>query len=221
MARGQETVEALLAQIQATKAPSVPSIALLQSIPALQRAELMEILVTSDQGGAASLWRYAGSSTATDAKNCLVVTPSDGVGRWLLVPGHVVLTLPFTFATADAAVLWTAPTGCKFRPRDAWWEIGVSLTGGASSAIGVHASPAGWTTKGDILGGATGDVAATLVSSATRMVGTVGTKMTAHTNDRLVMIAGDTFIFDQITSAFTAGSGNVRILGDLITNPGA
>jgi len=163
-------------------------------------------------------WWFNANSSATDASQSVVIAASSGA--WLLLEKACVLTLPFTFATADAAVLWTAPTGCRFRPRDAWWEISANMTGGSTPAIGVHASVSGWSTKGDILGGASGDLTATLVTTNTRMTGTVGAKLDTHVHDRLIMIAGDTFNFDQITSAFAAGAGNVRISGDLLANLG-
>lgn len=205
-------------------APPVANIAALQAIAPAARADGMEVLVLSDTGGMMSSWRFHATSVVSDASNNVAVTPSSGSGVWLMMSGQQVSMLfPFTFATADAAVLWTAPAGCRFRPRDAWWEIATSLTGGTSSAIGVHASPSGFSTKGDILGGAAGDVAATLVGSSPpyRMVGTGGAKLVSRTTDRLIMIGADTFVFDRITSAFTAGAGNIRILGDLLANAGA
>ena len=128
--------------------------------------------------------------------------------------------LPFTYATADAAVLYTMPTGAKFMPYDFSWTVGTGFTGGTSSAIGVSTTKSGMTTKGDLLGGATGDLAATLVAG-TYILGTIGTVWTTPTERRKVWAATEIFRFDRIASAFTAGSGSVRVGGFLLANAGA
>lgn len=122
--------------------------------------------------------------------------------------GH--LKLPFTFSNADASTLYTIPTGLIIEIGRAYWEIGTSMTGGASSAIGISSSNASYNTKGDILGGATGDVAATLVSTGVKYKGgTLGAKF--GSNGMVVLVGGDTIRFDRITSAFTAGAGFVHL----------
>lgn len=198
-------------------ATPVADAATLIAIPADRRPAGMLAIKLDDY----SEWIFHASSTAADASGNLVQTPTAGSGRWLRRDKVVALTLPFTFATADAAVLFTTPVGCKLKVREAWWDVAVDLAGGASSAIGVHASPTGWTTKGDILGGAGGDVAAGLVASNTRMQGTIGAKVTTYTLGRLILVAADTLLFDRITSVFTSGSGNVRVLCDVVQNLGA
>lgn len=123
------------------------------------------------------------------------------------------LTIPFTFATADAAVLYTVPSGYRMQIVDATWEPTVSFTGGAASAIGLKSSNAGYATAGDLLGGAAGDVAAGLTAvPATPFKRTVGAKIAAG----VWLIAADTIIFNRITSAFAAGAGNVHIFYRLI-----
>jgi hypothetical protein len=125
------------------------------------------------------------------------------------------LKLPIAFGTADATVLFTVPTlpnGCvglylaKF-----WWEVTTSFTGGSASAIGLSSSNAGYSTAGDLLGGATGDVAATLVSTTKYKVGTAGAKISAASPGLVILVAADTIKFNRITSAFTAGAGFVHI----------
>ena len=111
--------------------------------------------------------------------------------------------------------------GARLHPREAWWEVSTNWTGGSSSAIGVASSVTGWDTAGDILGGATGDVQATLVTTNTRMTGTIGAALDTRDNGRLIMVAADTFTFERITSAFTAGAANVRVLCDVLANLGA
>lgn len=201
----------------AALSPPVANLTALQAIPASARADGMTVVKLDD----GSKWRFSAAATATDSSNSLVVTPSAGSGAWLRHETHIALTLPFTYATADAAVLFTVPTGARLKILEAWWEITADMTGGSNSAIGVHASVSGWSTKGDILGGASGDLAATLVASNTRMVGTVGAKLDTNAHQRLIMIAGDTLVFDRIASAFAAGSGNVRVLCHTIANLGA
>lgn len=136
-------------------------------------------------------------------------TPED-IARALLTGfGH--LKLPIGFGTADAAVLYTFPAGPRVQITRAYWEVTTSFTGGSSSAIGVSSNDADYNTKGDILGGASGDVLATLVSTGRVLKGgTIGTKF--GSNGVVVLgTGGKTIRFDQVTSAFTAGAGFVHI----------
>jgi len=117
--------------------------------------------------------------------------------------GVATLKLAIGHATADGAVLYTVPAGHYLRINRAWWNVQTGFTGGSSSAIGIDSSNAAYATAGDILGGASGDVAATLVPG--QQGGTVGAKMSG--NQVVVLAPGDTIRFQRITSAFTAGAG--------------
>lgn len=123
--------------------------------------------------------------------------------------GRFTLTLPITFALADAAVLYTVPAGMRISLERAFWEITTSFTGGSSSAIGISSSNTNYNTKGDLLGGASGDVAAVVISTGNPFKGTVGAK--AATQGLIILVAGDTIRFDRVTSVFTAGVGLVHI----------
>ena len=122
------------------------------------------------------------------------------------------LALPITFSTADAAVLFTVPAGQRLFVHRALWEVAVDFTGGAASAIGVSATVAPYNTKGDLLGGAAGDVLATLTAGLKG--GTLGTDF--GSNGVVVLPAASSVRFDRITSAFTAGSGFVHIQASLL-----
>lgn len=180
------------------------------------------------------VWHPTSTLTADDQ---LIVIPDDRnasvdtelsanlAGRWLAKSGQVVdLALPFTSATADAATLYTMPTGARMCLDDLYWEITIAMTGGTSSAIGVSTtktSPTNWSTKGDLLGGSGGDVEATLIAGA-HIAGTIGTDLDTLTKKRgACWVAADLFRFDRITSAFTAGAGNVHVRGFLEANAGA
>lgn len=179
-------------------------------------------------------WHPTSEVTADDQ---LVIIPDDRnmavdtllaaslPGRWLAVPGQVVnLALPFTYATADAATLYTMPTGARLAVQDLYWEITTACAGGSSSAVGVSTtktSPTNWSTKGDLLGGSGGDVEATLIVGA-HIAGTIGTDMDTIAKVRgACWVAADLFRFDRITSVFTSGAGNVHVRGFLEANAGA
>jgi len=144
----------------------------------------------------------------------------DVIEVWLMPHGGVAiggsggafhLILPITYATADAATLWTVPA--RVQIRDVFWEVTTGWTGGTSSAIGVSSDSAPHETKGDLLGGATGDVAATLVTTGTHYLGgTLGVSF--GSNGRVVLPAAAVIRFDRITSVFTAGAGNVHVVGE-------
>lgn len=206
--------------------PITASVATMTALKALadgsaERVHGNEIVVDAD----GSRWYFHSSSTLT-GDDLLVATPADAptAGRWLRATGIVDLKIPITFNTADAAVLLTMPTGARLRIHDLIWEVTTSFTGGASSAIGVSSTKTGFSAKGDLLGGATGDVAATLVSTAADglVAGTAGAKADTLAEQRaLLWVPTDIFRFDRITSAFTAGAGFVHVVGQLMKNAGA
>jgi hypothetical protein len=163
-------------------------------------------------------WIFSAACALT-ADNQLVAGSGSGNGRWLLMPGTWVLTFPITFATADAAVLFTVPTGAVLQPEEFYWTISTSFTGGSSSAIGVSSAKTGYSTKGDLLGGATGDVLAGLTTALSPTMGTVGAGFDTLAKRRALWVATNTFRFDRITSVFTAGVGAVNAKVTLISNP--
>jgi hypothetical protein len=163
-----------------------------------------------------SQWIFDAANTTTDASGQLFVTPPSGSGRWVRSSRTPVLKFAVTFATADAAVLFTVPTGMSLRLTRVLWEVTTSFSGGASSAIGASSSNAAYNTKGDLLGGASGDLAATLVGATPAAVrGTLGTKFA---NSGIVqLVGGDTLRFDRIASAFTAGAGTIDLSVDVLS----
>lgn len=147
-----------------------------------------------------------------------VIAPTTGSGRYVLAQGFPFdLALAIAFGTADAAVLATLPAGCYLLGGRSYWEVTVDWAGGASSAIGLSSSQAPATTKGDLLGGSGGDVAATLVASGGRLLGTVGADVAAG----ILLKPAATVRFDRITSAFTSGTGFAHLVGQVLANPGA
>lgn len=227
---GQPLATSVVAQLNAAKvdvlaleggsiSTTAADLTALKAIAAASRTNGMLVMLRSD----GSTWRFHSTSTAADTSENLVAVPGAGSGRWLRNDKVVSLALACVFGTADNATLFTVPVGARLRPIAAWWEVSVSWTGGTNSAIGVHASPTGWATKGDILGGAGGDVLATLVSTDSHMTGTVGTTLNGGSSgtSRLILIAADTLKFDRVTSAFTAGAADVRVLCNVLANPGA
>lgn len=197
------------------KTASIATIAALKALAAVHPAHVHGNVVMVDADG--SEWVYHSSSALT-GDDILVVTPTNAAGRWLRKVGRTTLYLPFTYETADGATLLTVPTGCVLKLDSAHWKISASLTGGTSSAIGVAAT--GHTTAGDILGGASGDVEATLTAGT--KAGTVGAKMDTDTElHSMIFVATNTFTFERITSAFTAGAGSVGLVVDILAHPGA
>src|SRR5262249_20556176 len=137
--------------------------------------------------------------------------PDAGTGRWVTADKHKVLRIPVAFGMADGATIFTTPAGYALRLTGLpFWDNDVAWTGGTSSAIGIASSVTGYTTAGDILGGASGDVQAGLGAGV--KVGTVGPKLdTEAERQAFIMLAGDTLTYEEITSAFTAGAGFVCV----------
>lgn len=195
-------VDALAQELAALVTIRLATLAALKAYPANDRVDGMVATVASDN----SRWKYAiGSSTTGDDQ--LVVSPTDTVGRWIRADKFVDITAAAGFALADAAVLYTVPAGFRLILGVPFHNVTTSWTGGTSSAIGCSSSNAGLSTAGDLLGGASGDVAAGLLSTGAYAKGTVGAKIG---KPGAVLVAADTILFNRITSVFTAGASTIR-----------
>ena len=196
---------------------SVATLTALKAIAAADRVHGQEVVVDADN----SRWKFR-SDGALTGDDIVIATPASGTGTWLRMPGTVDLAFPITFATADAAVLWTVPTGCKLKIHELYWLITTTFAGGSSSAIGVSSAKTGFNTKGDLLGGATGDLTATLVSTTGTVPGTIGVGINSVAKLKTaIWLPTDTIRFDRITSVYTAGVGEVHLMGQLLVNAGS
>lgn len=181
----------------------------LSAIAAASRYDGMLVLVRAD----GSIWRFVAASTADeDEAQELVIEPDAGTGRWLAADKAKVLKLPISSDTADGDPILTVPAGFALRLTGLpFWQVTTGFTGGTASAIGASTSVTGYTDKGDILGGAAGDVTATLGTAGVK-AGTLGAELDDHAGfQALALVEGDEIQFDRITSAFDAGEGFVCV----------
>lgn len=196
------------AAVGASQTAGVADRTALAAIAAASRFNGMLVLDRSDN----SLWRFDSASVLTSDENKMLVTaPASGTGAWVRVDKAFTLKLAIGFGTADAAVLLTVPTGYALRLTGMpYWDVVTGFTGGSSSAIGVDASAIA-TTPGDLLGGAAGDVTATLGTAGIK-AGTIGPKIdTLAELQAFFLKAADTIKFNRITSQYAAGAGFVCI----------
>lgn len=185
---------------------TVATIAALKAIAAASRYTGQKVVVQENN----STWIFNATSTAADATDNLVITPTAGNGRWLRADKVVDLKLAVAFGTLDAAVLFTVPAGMRLALAAApFWEPTADWTGGAASAIGLSSDQTAPTlnTKGDLLGGAGGDVEAGMTAAAV-FTGTIGAKVAAPA---CVLLPGKKIRFDRINAAFTAGTGFAHV----------
>lgn len=195
-------------------AANVADRAALAAISAVNRADGMLVLVKSD----GALFRFASASSASeDEAKELVVAPSAGTGRWLRADKSAVIKVPIAYTMTDDAVIFTVPLGVALRLSGMpFWEVTTGFTGGTSSAIGVSASAIA-TADGSLLGGASGDLTATLGTSGIKP-GTVGTALDSFAEVQAFYLkAADTLKLNRITSAFTAGAGFVCLPVSIMT----
>jgi hypothetical protein len=188
---------------------TVATIAALKGIAAANRYEGQVVLVQAN----GSLWRFGAASTlTTDAAEALAVEPTAGDGCWLRVDKTFVAKLPIAYTTADGAAILTVPAGfCLRMIGFPWWEVTTGFTGGTDSAIGVSTNLTGYETKGDILGGATGELTATLGTSGIKL-GTIGDELGDIAGMHAMLFpAASEFQFDRIASVYTAGAGFVCV----------
>lgn len=182
----------------------------LKAIAAADRYNGQLVIVQSDR----SSWVFNSASSASDTTENLVCTPGAGTGRWMRSDKVVDLKLTVSKDNTDAETLFTVPVGFRLALLKSFWEPTADWTGGSSSAVGLSSdqtAPA-LNTKGDILGGAGGDVAAGLLAAAV-ITGTIGAKMAAPA---AVLLAGKVIRFDRITSAFAAGTGFAHVIVEQI-----
>lgn len=185
---------------------SVADRAELSAVGAASRADGQVVFVQEDR----STFVFEAASTADeDESQQLVIEPAVGDGRWVRSDAAAVLKLAIGFGTADGAALLTVPEGFVLRLTALpFWEVTTAFTGGTSSAIGVASDKTGYTTAGDLLGGASGDVLASLTAGI--RPGTIGPKLDSFAElQALFFEEADVVTFERITSAFTAGAGFV------------
>ena len=194
----------------------VADMATLKAIPADRRVAGQTFIVLADN----SRWQFHGTSTLT-GDDVLVAAPSAGSGRFLRMIGGVLLKLPFTFATADTTALLTLQAGQLLSIQEVYHEVTADFTGGAASTIGVSSNKTGFTTKGDLLGGAAGAAAAALTAAIGNCFGTIGAGFDTLAKRRVLFEPTATIKHDRITSAFTAGVGSVCVVANLLKNAGA
>lgn len=188
-------------------AHSVADRTALKAIGADSRFDGMTVLVRSDN----ALFRFNSAASFTSDENEMIgATPAAGTGRWVRADKSFIAKLPIAFGTLDAAALLTVPAGFALRLSGMpFWDIVTGFTGGSSSAIGLSCSAIA-TTKGDLLGGAAGDIAATLVAGI--IPGTIGPKIDSFAEVQAFIVkAADVLRFDRITSVFTAGAGFICV----------
>ena len=190
---------------------NVATVTALSLLPKEECVDGMRCVVTADN----SSWVFSIASTAVDTTLQLAVQPSGAAfpGCWLRADRFVDLKLAISFATADAALLFTVPAGFRIRPTRPLWEVTAPFAGGTASTIGLSSNNSAYNTKGDLLGGAAGDAAAVLVSTTPGpFVGAAGTKITGA----VVLVATNTILFNQIASAFTSGAGFAHVPVELM-----
>lgn len=194
--------------------PPVANAAALRAVPAAARGQGQLVMLTSD----GSLWRFSSASTLADDGGFLVIKPTAGTGAWLRVDKEVDLLLPVSSATANSAVLYTVPAGFILGLAVPFWHVTTTFTTASAGAAGLSSSNAGLNTAGDLLGGATGDLVATLVSTGAYAKGTVGAKIG---KPGAVIQGGETILFNLIAGTYTAGAGVANVPARVLLAPAA
>jgi len=190
--------------------PEAPLILSVEELKLLDSSQIDDGVPVQTNDGRHFVFRRSSTLTPDD----LFVVAGRYGGRFVLRPGAFFdVPLPISSALEDAAELATVPTSAVLMLGRSYWEVTEDWTGGSASSIGISSDQAPNDTKGDILGGASGDVEATLVASAGKVLGTVGTDVAGG----ILLKGGAKIRFDRITSAFTAGAGFARIVGHVLT----
>lgn len=137
-----------------------------------------------------------------------------GDGPWIVVgAAAVAIKLEVNKDTADGAVLYTVPPDARLFIEQTFWEVTTPFTGGSSSTIGLSSNAAPHDTKGDLLGGASGDTAAKLTAGIQE--GTPGVSFSGPPGI-VILEAGQQIRLDRVASQFAAGAGFAHIIGRFI-----
>jgi hypothetical protein len=181
----------------------------LKALAAADRYNGQLVLVQED----GSLWRFNSTSTQVeDTADELVQGPSAGTGKWIRADKAFILKVPVSYANTDALAIETIPAGMTLKlTAHPFWEITTGFDGGSSSANGISTSLTGFDTKGDLLGGASGELTAAIGTAGIK-AGTEGGELNDLTGFKaMLFVAGTEIRYDRITSAYTAGAGFVCI----------
>lgn len=193
-------------------AGTVASRTALAAVAAGSRSDGQVVEVLDD----GSIWHFVAASSLTmdgpaAATSNLVIQPDAGTGRWIRNCGTFMARFAISKDTLDAAQLCVIPTGYGVRLAGMpMWDVVTGFTGGTNSAIGLSASAIA-TTKGDLLGGAGGQLTAVLGTAGLKG-GTIGPLIdTLAELQAFFLKAGDYFRFDRIVDAYTAGAGFIDV----------
>jgi hypothetical protein len=190
----------------------------LQAWPAMYRGA-GNVAYVDDFGGHWYLVASANESSA-DTTGLIVLKPSDVAGsghRWYRAPGTYVFKIAVDHTVADATNLLLVPnmtTGAQPRVEivEAMLETTTTWTG-SSAALGLSTTSTLANTKGDVMGGASGDAIANF-NTTTPFYGSFGPKLSLA--QRLVLRAGEALRWD-VFGTLSAGVGVIhctaRILG--------
>jgi hypothetical protein len=180
----------------------------LKAIAAASRYEGMQVMVQSDY----STWVFDSSSTLTDDTALeLVQEPAAGTGAWIRADKSFTMSIPCSYANTDGEAIETIPAGFVVRlAAHPYLEVGTAWTGGSSSAIGFSTNISGYEAGGDFLGTASGMLAAALGAGVINS--TIGDELGDITGlNAMLFVATSEIQFDRVASAFTAGTGNLRV----------
>lgn len=151
-------------------------------------------------------------STASDVLGQMVLSPSGGGnGRWLRYEKFFDLKISVDSTIANNAALVTVPVGFKLALSRPFLEVVTPFTGGTASAIGVNSNYVAASAAGAILGGASGEVAATLIAGYRGNLGTALIAELSASGQPIVLEAGGTLRWNRIVDAFTAGAGFLHV----------
>ncbi len=166
-----------------------------------------------------------GSASTDDNQSQLIVVPAvnAAAGRWARCDQKIDLILPFTFATADRATLYTnaAEHTLSLLLDECLWETTAAFSGGVATriALSVNSGPIADTT-GNLMGGAAGDGIGTnpTLNDAQFWKPTAGLGTGAGAIAMVLRAAGDVILFNRVASVFTAGAGRAHVPCNLIAN---
>ncbi len=151
------------------------------------------------------------NSSASDALEQMVLTPTAGTGRWLRYQKSFDLKAAIGFALADNATLVTVPVGFLISTVRPFLEIVTQFAGGTNAAIGVSASVVPFSTAGDIIGGAGGELTAALTAGMRGKLGTALAAALAGTGQPFTLAAGGILKWNKIVDSFTSGAGFLHV----------
>lgn len=204
---------------------SVATLTVLKQTPANRRVEGQVFHVTMND----TWWHWNDEATAT-GDDVLAVNPNDAptTGRFMRMPGHALLRLPFTATMPTGTNLLTVPSNTILELQDFGVYVSRIFTGASTACVAISSTNHPAHTGVANFAGSCVQTQLNQMFSATaagtgvdfQMAPIASGTFDSHATKRAWLKGGDTLRHDVIGAAFGTGIGDWLVSCNILKNPG-